>query len=191
MPAIREGRNWSRWLLALAVCLPGGLAMAEDQAPVPEFELAAPPVQIVVLRANTLTPLRLTESVGSDTHQSGAHFTLVVTDDIFVDDRLVIPAGSIAYGQVIHAAKSGVFGKAGELSITSRYLMIGERQVKLHSLFAKAGQTKADLAFGVGMVIPLAPFFIRGKQVLVPADTELIARVAGEESFEFPISRAP
>lgn len=138
----------------------------------------------VVLRANTLIPLRMAETVGSDTHVGGARFPLVVTEDIFVNDRLVVPAGTPAEGEVIHAAKAGMFGKAGELSITSRVLMLGERRIKLRSLYASAGQTRADLALGVGLVIPLAPFFIRGKQVIVPAETELIARVAADEIFE-------
>ena len=137
-----------------------------------------------VLRANTLIPLRMTETISSDTHQSGARFALVVTDDVYVEDRVVVPAGTMAEGEVIHAAKSGIFGKAGELSLTSRALVLGERRIKLRSLYASAGQTKADLAMGVGLVIPLAPFFIRGKQVLVPADTELVARVATDEIFE-------
>lgn len=137
----------------------------------------------VVLRANTLIPLRLLETIGSDTHVGGAKFALVVTDDIHVDDTLVIPAGSQVEGEIIHAAKSGMFGKAGELSITSRFLMVGERRIRLRSLYAKAGETRADLAMGVGLVIPLAPFFIRGKQVIVPAETELIARIAVDEVF--------
>jgi hypothetical protein len=178
-------------LLVIAGFLAAAAAMPEEQTTGNEFPIAARPVQSVVLRANTLIPLRLTESVGSDSHQSGARFRLVVTDDIHVDDLLVIPAGSVVEGEVIHAAKSGMFGKPGELSITSRLVLVGERRIKLRSLFAKAGKTNADLAFGVGMVLPLAPFFIKGKQVIVPAGTELLARVAADEVFESTSSAVP
>lgn len=136
-----------------------------------------------VLRADTLIPLRIVETVSSDTHVSGARFALVVTEDVLVDDRVVVPAGTPAEGEVIHAGKSGMFGKAGELSLTSRVLILGERRIKLRSLYASSGQQKADLALGVGLFIPFAPFFIRGKQVLVPAETELVARVAADETF--------
>ena len=145
---------------------------------------AAAAEPVVVLRANTLIPLRMAETVSSDTHKGGARVPLVVSEDIVVDDRLVVPAGTLAEGEVIHAAKSGMFGKAGELSLTSRVLILGERRIKLRSLYATAGQTRADLALGVGLVIPFAPFFIRGKQVLVPAETDLIARIAADETFE-------
>jgi hypothetical protein len=153
--------------------------------------LAAAQDGTAVLRANTLIPLRLMESIGSDTHVGGAKFPLVVTEDVYVDDLLVVPAGTQAEGEVIHAAKSGMFGKAGELSITSRVLFVGDRRVRLRSLYAKAGETKADLAMGVGLVIPLAPFFIRGKQVIVPQETELIARVAVDEEFAVAAGTPP
>jgi hypothetical protein len=47
---------------------------------------AAPPAEpasaTVVLRKNTPIPLRLLETIGSDTHVRGAHFKLEVTDDV-------------------------------------------------------------------------------------------------------------
>jgi len=191
MPAICRSIAGRLWLLSLAAFLPAGPIAAGEQATADTLPVAASRVRSVVLRANLLIPLRLMETVGSDTHQTGARFALVVTDDILVDDLVVVPAGSVVEGEVIHAAKSGMFGKAGELSITSRYLQVGERRIRLRSLYAKAGQNKADLAMGVGLIIPLAPFFIRGKQVIVPADTELIARIAADESFEIIDSANP
>ncbi len=179
------------WLPTVTSLLVAGQALPDDQVAGSDIPVSTPEVRTAVLRANTLIPLRLMEAVGSDTSQTGAHFRLLVTDGIQVGDLTVIPAGSIADGQVIHAAKSGMFGKAGELSITSRFVQVGERRIKLHSLYANAGQSKADLAFGVGIVIPLAPFFIKGKQVIVPADTELVARVAVDETFVTNDSAAP
>jgi hypothetical protein len=140
---------------------------------------------VVVLPADTPVLLRLQETVSSATGRNGDTFTLVVTDDIRVDDRLVIPAGAVAQGEVIHAARSGIFGKAGELSMTSRFVTVGARRIRLRSLLAAAGETRADLAAGVGLVIPFAPFFIRGRDLVVPADTVLVARVAADEVFEF------
>ncbi|MCU0760129.1 MAG: hypothetical protein MUF07_13160 [Steroidobacteraceae bacterium] len=136
-----------------------------------------------VLKAGTLVLLRMVESVGSDTHQRGQPFPLEVIAPVVVDGATVIPAGTPARGHVIHAARSGMMGKAGELMITSRYLTLGERQVRLKSLLASSGESKADLALGVGLAVPFAPFFIKGRQITVPADTELVARIAADESF--------
>lgn len=171
-------------LVASASLIIGSPALAEGPPAASADVVTSAPVA-VVLKANALIPLRMQDTVSSASAASGNAFTLVVTDDVYVDDRIVIPAGSVAHGEVIHAAKAGVFGKAGELSITSRYVAVGERRIRLRSLLAAAGQTKADLAAGVGLVVPFAPFFIRGKDLVVPADTELVARVAADELFEF------
>jgi hypothetical protein len=140
----------------------------------------------LVLSANTLVPLRLLEPVGSDTHVRGQFFRLEVSEDIRIDGVVVIPAGSPVTGQVIHAAKSGMLAKPGELTLTSRFVAVGERQIKLHSLLSQAGTQYSDLALGVTLIVPLAPFFVRGRKVLIPADTPLVARVAADEVFAAP-----
>lgn len=135
------------------------------------------------LRANSLVALRMLKPVSSETYQRGQTFELEVSEDVIVDGSVVIPAGSIATGQVIHAAKSGRMGKAGELMITSRYVTVGERQIKLRSLLTGTGQNRTDLAMGVAFVAGLASLFIRGKELVVPAETELVARIANDEAF--------
>ena len=171
--------------LFASVCLIVGSPAGAEEPPAASADVVTSAPVAVVLKANALIPLRMQDTVSSETTARGVSFTLVVTDDVYVDDRVVIPAGSVAHGEVIHATKAGIFGKAGELSITSRYVTVGDRRIRLRSLLAAAGQTKADLAAGVGLVVPFAPFFIRGKDLVVPADTELVARVAADELFEF------
>lgn len=174
-----------RAAFVLGIIAPLSLGAAQEPAPPATSQTtaptaaAAPATATVVLRKDTLIPLRLLETVSSDTHLRGAHFRLEVTDDISVDDVVVIPSGSIAEGEVIHAAKSSVFGKAGELMITSRFVTLGARQVKLHALLAGTGQSRADLAF---FVWP----FIKGKKVIIPDGTELIAKIANDETFTAP-----
>ena len=102
---------------------------ADAAAPV----AAAPAARTVVLRANALIPLRFVESVASNTHRAGAMFRMEVTDDITADEVVVIPAGSIAMGEVIHAAPAGGLGKAGELIVSARYVLAGDREIKLRA----------------------------------------------------------
>ncbi|MGH8264760.1 MAG: hypothetical protein ACRET4_14880 [Steroidobacteraceae bacterium] len=141
---------------------------------------AAQPGNVTLLKG-VLVALRLLEDVGSDTQASGAQFKLEVTDDVKVDAVIVIPAGSIAIGEVIHAAKSSRLGKAGELSVTSRYVTVGDRQIKLRALLAGSGQNRTEVA------LFLWPF-IKGKQIIIPHGTELVAKIANDESFTAPPS---
>jgi hypothetical protein len=140
---------------------------------------AAPAARTVVLRANALIPLRFLESVASNTHKPGAMFRLEVTDDITADEVVVIPAGSIAMGEVIHATPAGGLGKAGELIVSARYVLAGDREIKLRAgLGAAAGRSNIGAAFFVP--------FVRGKQALIAAETEVVAKIANDESFEAP-----
>jgi hypothetical protein len=127
------------------------------------------------LRANSLVPLRMLETLNSDTSTAGTHFKLEVTDDINVDDTVVIPAGSVAEGEIIHAAKSGMLGKGGELSVSARFVYVGERQIKLRAALGSSGANKTMLA----LFVP----FARGRQLIIPEGTQLIAKVAADEMF--------
>jgi hypothetical protein len=79
------------------------------------------------LPANTLVILRMKETVTSNANARGSKFQLEVAEDIAVKGAEVIPAGSPATGEVIHSTKSGIMCRPGELTITARYIMDGER----------------------------------------------------------------
>ena len=159
---------------APSAALPAEVAPAE---PAPAAEAAGP--RTVVLHANSYIPLRLAETISSETHATGATFALEVTENVTVDGVVVIPAGSRAEGQIIHATKSSMLGKPGELIITARFVAVGDRKVKLRSLLTGTGQSRAVVAF---VIWP----FVKGKQVIIPSDTELLAKVAEDETFVVP-----
>jgi len=155
-------------------------ATAPATAP-PPAAASAPviaPARHLVLPAGALVPLRFMEAVASDVNVQGGNFRMEVTDDIAIDDAVVIPAGSIAMGEVIHAQRAGAFGKAGELIVSARYVLVGEREIKLRSNLGNSGQSKVGAAFFVP--------FIHGKQAIIPMDTEVLAKTAKEESFDVP-----
>jgi hypothetical protein len=159
------------------------LARAEEPAAAltgsPVAAATPPATRILVLRANSLIPLRFVETVASDTSKPGSNFRMEVTDDINVDDAVVIRAGSIAIGEVIHAQPAGAFGKAGELIVSARYVLVGEREVKLRSNLGSSGQSELGAAF-------LVPF-VHGKQASIATDAEVVAKIAKDESFELPV----
>jgi hypothetical protein len=134
----------------------------------------------LVLPANSAVPLRFVEEVSSGTHMRGQKFQLVVTDDITVGDHVVIPADTAVIGEVIHAQKAGALGKAGELILAARYVEIAGRQIRLRAQLMQTGQDKTMAAV---FVVP----FIRGKNLVLPVDTEVVARTVNEEKFDIII----
>lgn len=147
-------------------------------APAVPTPAAGAAARSVVLHANALLPLRFMQSIGSDTHHPGDTFSMEVTDDIIVDDVTVIPAGSIAEGEVIHAQPAGMLGKAGELIVSARYVTVGDREIRLRSTLGHAGKGNIGGAF----IIP----FVRGKQATIPENAEVVAKIAADETFMAP-----
>ena len=77
-----------------------------------------------MVRLPALTPLRLrvVGEVSSKTHFKGDKVAIVLAEALRLSDTLVIPAGTRGVAEVIHSAKGGMGGKAGELLVAARTL---------------------------------------------------------------------
>ena len=147
-------------------------------------------------------PLRLDETIGSETHEPGATFTLTVTAPVVVDG-MTIPAGARAEGQVVHLQKPSAFGKPAELTLASRAVYVGDTSIALRGLLlaevaesrsksANAATTTADVlsdltivrTAGSGIYGTAIAAFIRGEHIVVPAGTELVAHVPTDADAE-------
>jgi hypothetical protein len=146
-------------------------AHAQEPAPAPAATNAS-----VTLTANAAVPMRFLSTVSSGTHERGQKFEMEVTDNITAGDQVVIPAGSIATGEVVHADRARGLGKAGELILAARFVTVGTRQVKLRGQLSMTGQDKTMQA------LYLVPW-IKGKNLEVPVDTEVIGRTITDEVF--------
>lgn len=138
---------------------------------------------LYTLAAGTEVHLRLLEAVASNTHKRGERFKLEVAEPLVVDDRIVVPAGAPAVGEVIHAAKSGAAGKAGELILAARFISVGEHEVKLRSFTAGNGENRLGLATGLGITLGIPALFVVGKNLVLPAGTDVYAKVTADTSL--------
>ena len=138
------------------------------RSPVTQFELPA------------LTPvlIQLDEKVSSNGNRNGDRFRFHVAADVRVGDVIVIPAGSLGEGEVVHAQKSGMAGKAGELIVAARYVTVNGRTVRLRSFAAGTGQQHADLATWTGIFISFPALMIQGGVMTMPRNMIANARTA-------------
>jgi hypothetical protein len=153
--------------------------------------VAQPQPELHTLPALTPVNLILDATISSNTHKRGDRFPIHVADDVKLNDVVVIPAGSAGEGEVVHAARSRVGGKAGELILAARYVVVDGREIRLRS-FTAAGQgddrTNAGLA--VGIAVPPAIFLVRGGAFVMPQGTPGNAKTAEDVQLPMTASRA-
>jgi hypothetical protein len=141
-------------------------------ATVPATTAASP------LPSNTVIELELLDPLSSETSHKGDFFKLRVVQPVVVEGEERVPAGSIAVGQIVHAAKSGMGGKGGELLLAARYLDLPSGQVKLRSTFGAAGQGHVVASLIVAEFFGPFGLAVHGKHLDLPAGTRIAARVA-------------
>lgn len=148
---------------------------------------AVTPAPCCRLAAGSVVELQLGESLSSARHKRGDRFTLRLSQPLAVDGAEPIPAGTPAVGEVVHGARSRGGGHPGELLIAGRYLEFNGRQIPLRGLsVGQSGREQINGAMGAAFVIGPFAMFIRGREIEIPADTALRAKLA--QDLDFPVA---
>lgn len=159
---------------------------------VPALAFAREPAAHVTVPALTPVTVRLEEAISSNRNKAGDRFRITVAEDVRVGDALVIPAGSAGEGEVVHAARSGAGGKAGELILAARFVRVGDVDVRLRSFsLGVTGKDQSANALAAGMFIGPFAMFVKGGVITVPSETLGVAKTA--LTFDLPVlaSRTP
>lgn len=133
---------------------------------------------IVVLKSGTPVYLELMSTVNANKVKSGEVVDFRVINDVTIDGNVVIPAGSIAKGQVVSAEKNGILGGAGELSLTVRSVTAadGTTVPLTASSLDDEGQDKLVVSI-VLTLFCLFGFLIKGGKAEIAQGAQLTATV--------------
>jgi len=157
------------------------------EVPVPA-EAPVMPAALVTVPALTPVFLRVEEELSSKKHKNGDRFAILVDQDVQIGDAVVIPAGSVGEGEVIHAARSGMGGKAGELLVTARFVRVGDREIRLRSFSLGAkGRDRSDAALGLAIVTGPIGLFVVGGVMIIPRGTVAAAKTT--ENIQLPATQ--
>jgi hypothetical protein len=170
-------------ILLLALALPPADTAGSDAGAVAEGLAAAPDIRHIV-PADTELVFEMGVTMTSKSSQRGDRFPLRLADPVRIDGHLVIPAGTPAMGEVVHADRARAGGQAGELVLAARYLEWDGRQLPLKSFRAGVGKDRTKSAMGVAIVASVAGFLVRGGQMEMPAGSLITARL--REAAELP-----
>jgi hypothetical protein len=151
-------------------------AVIEQQTAAPVAAQPAAPVE-ATLPSNTDVLLRLNDQLSTQTSRTGDNFPLTVVNDVMVDGRVVIPAGTRAVGQVTWRTGRGGFGKAGKMEIQLRYIELNGRRIPISGFHRQEGD--GNTAGTVGAVIGagiVGGLLVRGSHARIPEGREFTAR---------------
>jgi len=183
------------------VCL---LAFSESLPAQQTLATPTPAVAAVVAPATTTAPvpdatgkfklregedvsLQFAQDLNSKTATEGDPVALTLTDDLKVGGVVVAKAGSKAFGEVSKAEKSGMMGKAGELSIRLNYLKVGDEKIRLRGTKGKEGASGVTGAVVLTVLFGPIGLIKHGKNVEIKQGQTLHAYVADDISL-LPVS---
>lgn len=133
------------------------------------------PKEKIFLPANTRIALKTMEDLYQKDIKNGADILLCVAYDIKVKGKIVIPAGSIARGQVTNVQRPKMWGKPGQIKISVTEVFTETETIALmpnsYSEVGESRSTAAWILFGVSMLILwpciFVPFFLKGKHAVI------------------------
>jgi hypothetical protein len=151
------------------------------QAQTPPEPVPAPADGFVTVPALTPVTVRIETEISSKANKAGDRFAITVVEDVRVADAVVIPAGSVGEGEVIHAARRGMGGKAGELIVAARFVRVGDTEVRLRSFaLGAAGQNKSVDSMAASLVFGPFGLIQKGGEAFIQQSTIGNAKTATE-----------
>ena len=87
--------------------------------------------QPLTIPARTTLTVRLQQSLSSASARPGERFEAVIDQPVIVDERIVLPVGTMVMGHVTVARHSGRLRHPGELGLTLDTVSLGQQQIPL------------------------------------------------------------
>jgi hypothetical protein len=124
-----------------------------------------------VLRAGTPVPLVMAEGITTNGKKlrAGQRIRLQVASDVRLGSAVVIPAGSLAEGEVTDVRFKGMWGKSGRIEARALNVRVGDRLIRLSGTFDDKGTTGTAAVVGSVLLLPVAGFFVTGTSANIPA----------------------
>jgi len=154
---------------------------------------AQPSTKLIVAR-ETPVELRLIETLSSADAEVHDRVEFEVAEDVRIQDRVVIPKGSFAWGVVTASARKSRMRRNGKLDIDMQALCMPDGQaVPLHAMrrgTQNVGATEVAASDSL-FALPALPvmLFVWGKDVTIEAGREFTTFLA--EDVVIPVSNTP
>jgi PEGA domain-containing protein len=144
------------------------------------------------LEDGTPVKLRLQRTISSADAQVDERIDFDVLEEIQVNDLVVVPKGSVAWGTVTDAQAKRRMGRGGKLDINIDAVRLADgekaalRGVKDLKGGGHTGAMTAGMVATSLVVWPAAPFFLfmHGKDITIPKGTEINVYINGDMNLD-------
>lgn len=157
------------------------------------FQEGRPQVEEVVIPAGTLVSIRFLNTLSSSSNKTGETFNFQISENLFLDNKLIIPVNSEGVGEITKAKKATLLSRPGKLEMefkslsaldgTSLGLILGEEAKEENSrLFVAVGAGILGLIIlssPVGLVLGA---LVPGKNVKIEEGTEIFLQIESDTS---------
>ncbi|KKC27951.1 hypothetical protein [Sphingomonas sp. SRS2] len=146
-----------------------------------------------VLRAGTQVPLKTVSELTTNGKKLrvGDRFNLEVSEPVRLHDRIVIPAGSVAIGEITTVRNKGMWGKSGNIDARVLYVRANGQQIRLSGGLHDKGTTGTGAVVGAVVLLPLAGFFMTGTSATLPPGTAVMGYLDEDLPVVFADGTAP
>ena len=143
--------------------------------------VAAPPFARGVLN-KTIVTIEISAPLNSKANHIGDTFPIKLVDPVLGPaGEVLLPAGMMGQGEVIHAARARAMGKAGEMILAARYLRCGDLHIPLgHFKLGLAGKNNVGTAIALGLVATPLVAVVAGGEVNIPVGTRGAAKITAD-----------
>ncbi len=165
-------------------------------SPVVAQEVAAtvaPSAACCRIPEGTNIELEIIDPQGSKTSQIGAMFAIRLAEPVIIDGRTLITTGALGQGQVVHAAKARMMGKAGELILAARFIEADGIKLPLRTFNFGSGRgtDRAGTALAVTALVGVVGVLVTGGDIVIPTGTRAHAKTSAEVTVGEQAAPAP
>jgi hypothetical protein len=130
------------------------------------------------------TPIQ--SEINTRVAQPRDHFPITVARSLELGGYTVVPAGAPGHGEIVHAQKSGMFGKPAELLLAVRWIEVNGQRIEMRHFRPHTGEDRTTAAGNLTFV-PVAGLFspfVRGGEIVLPVGTTALAQVRVDTRIE-------
>lgn len=177
----------SMWMLVAVLASGFSSARAQTAARSDCAQPAAGAPREALLPAGTEIRVRLLETVSSSSAVERQPLLLETLEDIVVDGEVVVASGARAEGTVVRAQRRHGFGRRGKMAFTvDRAQAVDGGMLPLTEETSFRGNDRYSKAAVVTLLFGPFGIFVKGRDVEIPAGTELSAYVRGARLVRLP-----